>query len=568
MPSTRDPDAFLKMYPTLHAHLVEMRSLDSRGDCAKRVEHLNLAETSRIVTETRDAIIRWVTEALPDPKTNALFILGGTGSGKSTTLCFFLGYTMKLRDDYTFESLQEPELIGHCRTKSCTFLPNVYEKDGRTVVDFPGFDDTNGHWINQGIECALKRLLAFYNAVLLVLEAITNVHGRFAQPALLRERLTRLFANKGKCILGLTKYTLDDAYGDIQKMERKIRKLTASLKNAEAKQDKRLQKILKLEKRLLDVAEETAESIEQIKKDLEKRQCLYDQTHAKLLEEKRAKTEGKIGNYRARIQQRQVYLTATEDTFLKTIDLTELMRLSDLANPALLDSCWNVICSMEPIKVCDTHHIDPKAEAALLEIFERTALPEINKTATSSSTLSEADFLDSVRTSSLTATLFAASHPTVGEYLHLAEMDPKIAKKFDGMILESALEMTQIAFMRRFPEQDYTHDLKVFILDQHGKQTTTPQQVEDGWLALRETYKDRKGPFNVPAWCVVRLICGNLASNRIEDGGLTLEQVRLVMSILLSLENVIRNTGISPSLYPLPALAQTLLGVGKRMGHP
>lgn len=536
MAHVSDPEAFLETYVNLHEHLRQMRSRPTRLEGEKYARQLHLIETSRIVTETRDAIFTWVVNLVPDPKAKTLFILGGTGSGKSTTMCFLLGHDMKLNFDRCYDSRQLSELIGHDRTKSCTFLPNVYDKHDRRIVDFSGFDDTNGYWINQGMECALKKLLFLYNTILLVLQSITDTNSYFLSSSDLGARLSRLFADKSKCILGLTRYTMNRSYGQIETKKKKIRKLTASLDRNETKLNECLQKISDLEERLIKMSEDKGsnEEIERAREDLEEQQELRDKKRKKI-----AKNHRKMVRCHKIIKERNADLSETEKIFLTTTGLTKLMRLSDLTDTELRNSCWEMISSLESATVCKEHHIDSKAESALLETFKKVILPEINREAKYFNTLPEDEFFESVKKSSLTATLFSKTYPVVSEYSHMPEMDPQIAKKFDRMILDDALRMTEIAFMRRFPKKDYTKELKKYILDLHGKHTETKEQIKDGWHALQIKYGGEKGPFNIPYWAITRLIHSTLSPNRIEERGVTLGQVRFVMSILLRLKKML-----------------------------
>jgi len=91
--------------------------------------------------------------------------------------------------------------------------------DGRVIIDFPGFNDSNGPLICLGIELALKALIADYKPKIVVLEAITNTGDRYAVVQRLAERLDRLLVNKQDCLLGLTQYSKHGAFIKICEIE-------------------------------------------------------------------------------------------------------------------------------------------------------------------------------------------------------------------------------------------------------------------------------------------------------------------------------------------------------------
>ena len=110
-------------------------------------------------------------------------------------------------------------LIGHSETASCTFLPSVEALSDLVLVDFPGFDDTNGQLISLGMEFALKALVKKYQPKILLLQAITEKERGFKAAAELGSRLSRLLANKEHCFVGITKYSQDSNFREIKTIE-------------------------------------------------------------------------------------------------------------------------------------------------------------------------------------------------------------------------------------------------------------------------------------------------------------------------------------------------------------
>ena len=105
---------------------------------------------------------------------------------------------MVLTTNFNYESKKEQNqnLIGHSKTTSHTFLPNIEVVDDLVIVDYPGFEDTNGAVVTLGMECALKALIKEYQPKILLFEAITNTEGRSTALVKLSGRLERLFGNK------------------------------------------------------------------------------------------------------------------------------------------------------------------------------------------------------------------------------------------------------------------------------------------------------------------------------------------------------------------------------------
>ena len=181
---------------------------------------------SKIVLETRRAIIEQVKRSIPKdfPIFQLCILLGVTGKGKSTALCFLRGDEMKLINDSFYESEREKEetdkIISHDSKVSGTFLPNVaINPDGYVLVDFPGFCDTNGPVVALGMDLALKALVGEYNPIILLLEDIV-AEDRHAGTAELTKKMTTLLMNmKESCVLGITKYSRYPEFRDIKRIE-------------------------------------------------------------------------------------------------------------------------------------------------------------------------------------------------------------------------------------------------------------------------------------------------------------------------------------------------------------
>ena len=81
-----------------------------------------------------------------DQRTSAVFVVGDTGSGKSTFINFMVGAPLVMKKEeklnrYMIENAEaDPQLpIGH-GMKSKTKIPTIYkDKENRVWVDTPGF---------------------------------------------------------------------------------------------------------------------------------------------------------------------------------------------------------------------------------------------------------------------------------------------------------------------------------------------------------------------------------------------------------------------------------------------
>ena len=195
----------------LYDHLVRMKQFDIRIDRCSEIQNMTFSQAAHIVLEIRTALIQKVENAIPKNYKNCLFLLGGSGAGKSTTLCLLRGDKMeKMGNQYESKS-DKGSLIGHELSTSCTFFPNVevIQDANWVLVDFPGFEDSHGPLIALGMELALKALVAMYHPKIMVLETITNLGGRAVALQALKERLTRIVDDEKKCLLGITKYSQD-----------------------------------------------------------------------------------------------------------------------------------------------------------------------------------------------------------------------------------------------------------------------------------------------------------------------------------------------------------------------
>lgn len=199
--------AYTAQYPNLAKHLESVKSLD-RHKRNNYIKKMQLPEMAEVVMEMREAIINDVQHKIGQSKLPLVFLIGNTGSGKSTSLCYLRGDEMTQNSSLYYSSKDDDQgLIGHDIADSRTFLPNVEVLSDFILIDFPGFEDTNGALIGFGMELALRALITQYPSKVLVIESITNTESRFNNVELLAARIGRLFNNPEECVLGLTKYS-------------------------------------------------------------------------------------------------------------------------------------------------------------------------------------------------------------------------------------------------------------------------------------------------------------------------------------------------------------------------
>ncbi len=400
----------------LFDHLVEMMKLPERNSRKLAIGNLTFSQISHIVLQTRDAIIQKVESYIQNHNKQVLFLLGPSGSGKSTTLCALRGDVMKFEKGHYVSENDFKDLIGYDGSFSCTFLPTVVDVQGKGcfIVDFAGFEDTNGPLVSLGMECALKELVEKHNPSILVLEPITDTEGRFAHVARLAHMLGRLFNDTTKCILGITKYSNDPDYTHIQILERTEREKLL----APTQEEKDLMTEIKcLKKYELDFAEKEKELADLQSRQPKKEPLIID-THD--------------------IRKHKENLIYKEVQLIQNSGMKKVVRLQNLEDPQQAAQIFNEIMMLsEPVSVCENHQLDPEDRELLNKIFTKTLFAEIEK-----DDYSNEDFYAferSVLEYSLTKTLKARSNPEIGRFLHLPQLDPMIVRHYDQEIVDRCI---------------------------------------------------------------------------------------------------------------------------------
>ncbi len=418
------PDYFDELlegaYFHLYDHIIEMRKLSTRNDRQAAIEKLSFSLLSHVVIETREAIIRKIESSIPNNCPQILFLLGGSGAGKSTTFCFLRGDEMVLKGSNYESKRDKNSLIGHELATSCTFLPTVEFINDWLIVDFPGFDDSNGPFISLGMECALKALIRKHQPKVLIIESIINTEGRFAAAAHQGSRLKRLLDKKEECVLGITKYSRDSDFGKIKAIEEQ-QKRERSLPTPEESQ-------LTTEINLLVTLNQ-----ESFQPTIRQKQ----QRLGEIQEEKARQHQVPLPENDEKVESMK-NLQERENELLKQIGLAKIIRFDDLQNSACLPSYFADLSQGEALNANPEDPLDPDHEKLIDHLFVNDLLVEMKKVKYGDFKFE--NFEESVKESSLISTLFSESHPEIGTFLHLAEIDPRIVQNYDKKIVGECLE--------------------------------------------------------------------------------------------------------------------------------
>lgn len=472
-------------YIHLLDHLIKMRAINNRDDRQTEIEKMTFSELAHVVLETMEAIIQKVEISIPNHCSNVLFLLGSTRAGKSTTFCFLRGDEMILKD-FCYESKNDKNyLIAHDKATSCTFLPNIGIKNNLAIVDFPGFDDTNGPLISMGMECALKALVSKYQSNILVLESVTNDGGGYKAAAELGSRLERLFGNnKEQCTLGFTKYTRDPDFIRIMQIEAQQREVL--LKPTE--NESILRGKLEMAEKLNGV-----EFIPQIQRELEEIQKARNNSLQQPLQENDEK-ERRKGN-----------ITLNETALLEQIGLNSIIRLQNLetATPFLIHNEKKIV------GVNENHDLDPDHKELINTLF----INDLKKKIEAFEWEFNLDFfLENIEKTSFINMICSHSNPEIGKFLHLKQINPRIVLEFDKTIAKScvtkymksvtlAVDITAAyALIENLPTKtkilkeklEKLHNYVFGLLGIPLNECNTSEKIKDKWDGIQKT-KNKAG---------------------------------------------------------------------------
>jgi hypothetical protein len=478
-------------YLHLYNHFQQMRAFSTHSERQSAIEKISFSSLSHIVLEAREAILKKVQTVISEDKKNILFLLGDTGAGKSTTLCFLRGDKLILKNQQYESQHDHNQLIGHAEAVSCTFLPTVEVVNDLVIVDFPGFEDSHGQLIRLGVEYAIKALVSRYAPQVVVIEAITNVEGTFGSAAKLGRHLSRLFDNKQECFLGLTKYSKDCDFIEIQKIE--------------AAQSQPTRDEIVLEAQIKGLSDLNLVQLQPQIQDL--------QQQLSQLQQQRPPSSDT--NLKKRCQAR---LEQKEKDFLQEIGLKKMIRFNDLENPAQLTACLQTLSSTTSEASCvkPQQKLTDDDKDLLLKQFKNALFLEIeNQKDWHVDSNDFKDVKEKIVGSSLINAIFVQTKPEIGQFLHLPQTDPCLVKRYDQEVISRCIKgyiASIVEEIKTLQMEDRCKDaidlfnqkvtnIKDYVLGLSG----APIRDQAAWNKLqREHHSDKN--FHVPAWMKV-LLC-------------------------------------------------------------
>lgn len=425
-------------YIHLCNHLAEMTEHSDRNKRIDGIKKMSFSEISHVILEMREAVVRKVENSIPldFDYSKIIFLLGASGSGKSTTLCFLRGDKMVYREDsHDYISTNSTTIIGDNNAKSCTLLPNIEIVNGFAIVDFAGFEDTNGSLISMGMEFALQALVNKYQPKVLVLESITNDEGRYAAAGRLGARLERLYGEtKEFCMLGITKYSKDANYKELLATKNKKK----DCENLENKITNAKKELANLEEQLEKSEGLSKDKIKEINKSIFKQEGKIESLEEQYNEKKKDNEDLK-----KKLVDQKEKIIATENELLGQIGLKETMRFVELNDWSQYSECFKTFSSIQNDKRIHTNpkkELDTEHTKLLKELFNSNLVKVITNQQAGISWCKAMEFKAAVWESSLIKNILIDAHPEIVELIHLPEIDPKIIHSFDKEIVDECID--------------------------------------------------------------------------------------------------------------------------------
>ncbi|MGR3912245.1 MAG: DUF4116 domain-containing protein, partial [Candidatus Rhabdochlamydia sp.] len=424
----------------LYDHLIAMKALSTKIERTAAIKNLSFSSFAKIILEFREAVLSQTENMISSQNTNIVFLLGNTGSGKSTTLCYLRGDQMIFQDNAYESSMDRGHLIGSDGETSYTLFPNIAVKDDLVLVDFPGFVDTHGEVITLAIELTLRALTRKYAPKIILLIPITDTESRFEHVHLLGKRLERILGTLDNCLLGLTKYSKDMDFIEIKKIEEKQRKKLFS----PSKEEENIIHQIKALEPFAESVPTIQAQVDQHKERLSKLQELRPSPSTHQLPD----TEKKSKYYQKLLQK--------EEAFKKHSGINHVICLKDLTDQTQLEEILKTFSSQKSIPLTHRDNQLDSTDKDLLEFLfennlknviasqENRSILSLNASATSDSkdTLSKGveAFEQSILETSLIHTILAKSHEEIGKFLHLEEMDIMIVKEYDKKVITDCIQ--------------------------------------------------------------------------------------------------------------------------------
>ncbi|MGR3912448.1 MAG: hypothetical protein QRY71_03975, partial [Candidatus Rhabdochlamydia sp.] len=459
----------------LYDHLIAMKALSTKVERSAAIENLSFSSFSKIILEFRKAVFSKIDKIIPQGSSNTVFLLGNTGSGKSTTLCYLRGDEMTFQDGAYQSSTDEGNLIGNDTETSCTLFPNTTVKDDLVLVDFPGFADTHGEVISLAIELTLRSLTRKYSPQIVLVTSITDTEARFTHLHLLGKRLERVLGTLDHCILGLTKYSKDIDFINIQAIEKRQKE---ELLSPSEEEKNLIQQIQALEP-FAGAVPAIQDQVNILKEKLSKLQELRPASSEKALPDTKEKSRHSEN------------LIQKEEAFKKHSGIKNVISLKDLTNQEQLKEIIQTLqvqTKTESTRISNT--LDAADERLLETLFtnnlkkvieEKQNFSTFSLTSISKNISKEIEaFGQRILETSLINTLLEKSHPEIGEFLHLESMDPVIVRQYDKKVITDCINgyINEVISCLLIAEE-IIKELKTKYL------TLKSQEAEREWASLR-----------------------------------------------------------------------------------
>lgn len=445
------------------------------------------------------------------------------------------------RNQYESQS-DEENLIGRPGEPSCTFLPNSAKAGDLIIIDFPGFEDTNGSLVSIGMQLALQALVEKYQPRILLLCSLASKDSNFGAASRLGRLLHRLLSNKARdaylkeakdkgepieqvsipaltLIPGITHYLGSGRY--------QIIKTTGP----EEQRKKRMEELSQSEKMLLEARYKLRADLKNLTLPEEKKnkECELKENE-NVLESVEAEKEELL----LEIEEKEgcmANLKIDEKRLLAELQLGEqnLIRFDDLQSPGRLAACLQFLSRFfDDEAYCITAgkpwNFDEMQES-LAKQFKEKLLAETEALESYCGDFNS--FKTDVPKLGLFRTIFAGPNPEISELLGLSEIDLFIAENYENVAVTSYIKklinhtvadintdlikkilkkMHAIVSMDKAQAlQTEIERLQQLVMGLRG--IPVSDKTTESWQKFRNTCQSRErvGEYQLPNWAIALL---------------------------------------------------------------
>lgn len=438
------PDYILELeeggYHHLSHHLQQLLNCKNSSEKNDYCDKLSFSDFARIVLATREAIFKKITSVIPVGESNVVFLIGSTGSGKSTTLQLLTGDAMQVSGHHKYESSdkQHNQVIGHSINRSQTFLPNVRLVDNTYYVDFPGFSDTLGRVICLGEDLALKALINLYNPKLFLIQTI-NDNARMHVFSALKIQLSQFIDQYDTVLLGLTKYIDFHSYvWYLRAKEIAKFKVVADLEIAKSHFMGRIAYLIEYKDAVVNFDEKIAAAKQEL--------MTVNDALTVALNSPAPVSDDEIESIN---QVKEV-----ERLILEALGTRRLVRLDHLKNPSVLQSCLEALSQLPKQPQTNSPYLLLSSEnkATIETQFNEAVMKQLYKREGAVATVPVYASNEAFGKALLSANFLESTQPQeIVDFLRLPELNPKISEQFDRVIRQDCVKRYAEAIMRLDP---------------------------------------------------------------------------------------------------------------------